>query len=270
MDRKNTCNQSESPQPEARIKEAVTQLVQSVSLSEQDSRRCLLGIHKQLKKRSITMKISHKKLTIAVAAAMITLGAATAFAAGQITSYVTSVNKNDAIENVAELKSKGKAALGTDLRIPEGFSNGLFFSTGFVTTVDALDADNNKVAAIPDVMAYYGDDENLYLDIQQPVTDADEEELIPVTTESYQNLTLTAYSSDYLFLPPDAVPSEEDQALEAEGKLFISYGSKEEERKTFLSVKWEEDGVIYLLSTFENKGIDEIIGIAKEVVDSEK
>lgn len=61
--------------------------------------------------------------------------------------------------------------------------------------------------------------------------------------------------------------NEEDLKLEEAGKLNISYGSSETERKSFKNVSWEKDGLKYLLFTFENKSLDDLINIAKAYID---
>ena len=74
----------------------------------------------------------------------------------------------------------------------------------------------------------------------------------------------------YLFLPPDAEPSAEDQKLEQEGKLYISYGTDEEVHEMYQMVSWEEDGLSYMLSTFSDAyGFEDLIQMAQEVIDTE-
>ena len=55
----------------------------------------------------------------------------------------------------------------------------------------------------------------------------------PDETAEYNGIALELTADNYLFLPPDAQPSAEDQELEQAGELYISYGTDKEERKTF-------------------------------------
>ena len=71
----------------------------------------------------------------------------------------------------------------------------------------------------------------------------------------------------YVFLPEGQEPSEEDKKLQEEGKLMISYGSDQEERKLFKSVNWSENGIDYTLFTFENVELNSMTAMAKEVID---
>ena len=72
----------------------------------------------------------------------------------------------------------------------------------------------------------------------------------------------------YIFLPPDGQPTKEESELEAEGELFISYGTDEREEKLFKSVAWKKEGLSYLLSTYdEDLDIDELLEMAREVIE---
>jgi len=85
--------------------------------------------------------------------------------------------------------------------------------------------------------------------------------------ESYQGITVKSLEQQYLMLPGDGEVSEADKKLEAEGKLVISYGSSKEERKEFKTISWSEEGIDYLLFTFDDVKLDTLSGMAKEVID---
>ena len=89
-------------------------------------------------------------------------------------------------------------------------------------------------------------------------------------TAEYNGIALELTADNYLFLPPDAQPSAEDQELEQAGELYISYGTDKEERKTFQVVSWEEDGLSYMISDFSGEyGFEDLLQMAKEVIDVE-
>ncbi|MBR5467628.1 MAG: hypothetical protein IKU80_00195, partial [Firmicutes bacterium] len=90
------------------------------------------------------------------------------------------------------------------------------------------------------------------------------------SSEEYNDITLKYSSNDYLFLPPDATPSEEDLALQEAGELFISYGTAEEERKVIENVTWVENDIYYTLMISDgNLGEDGLMEMAKEIIDAE-
>ena len=49
---------------------------------------------------------------------------------------------------------------------------------------------------------------------------------------------------------------------------MISYGSSEEERKVYRYVNWSENGMVYSLSSFDDMSCDDLMGLAKEVIDA--
>uniref|UniRef100_UPI000B1CD437 hypothetical protein n=1 Tax=Clostridium sp. NkU-1 TaxID=1095009 RepID=UPI000B1CD437 len=49
---------------------------------------------------------------------------------------------------------------------------------------------------------------------------------------------------------------------------MISYGSDKEERKVYRYVSWSENGMEYSLSSFDDLSCDDLIGMAKEVIDA--
>ena len=87
--------------------------------------------------------------------------------------------------------------------------------------------------------------------------------------EEYRGINLQVKVEQYLFLPPNKEPSESDKALSAEGKLFIGFGSSEEERKVFKNVSWIKDDLQYKLFTYSNKSLEEMVSLAKGIVDGD-
>ena len=69
---------------------------------------------------------------------------------------------------------------------------------------------------------------------------------MPIAEEKYGGVVLQGQEDHYLFLHPDTKPDEEDLKLQEEGKLFIGYGSAEEQRKVFRSVSWTGNDREYL------------------------
>ncbi len=86
----------------------------------------------------------------------------------------------------------------------------------------------------------------------------------------YNGVTLYYRSDVYKFVPPDYKLTEEDKELQEKGELVISYGSKDIEINTMLSVVWNKDGVGYcLIASDPAEDKDEFIALAKQAVDGE-
>lgn len=252
-----------------KLKERIRNNVDNRNLAEDTQERILENIHRQIDERSKTMKISKRKMIVTTAAALMVMGTITVMAAGKIVGIVGHSNRNDDILTVGELEKAAVKRLETDLEIPESLVDGSAFTDGQVAEQEGVDENQNVVSVYPEVYARYGEDEgcSITLSIMRPVTE------IPKTTvsynleEEYNGVNIQAKTDQYLFLPPDAKPSEADQALQAEGKLFIGFGSTEEERKVFKHVSWTKDGLEYRLFTYGDKNLEDMVSLAKGIID---
>lgn len=234
---------------------------------DMDEELRLLEIHKKLNKRSNCMKFKKNKL-VAVFTAMViitVLGAATAVAAGKITSLVSGTDKN--VNTITELREVSKDKMNASPKFPDKFSNGMAFVKGNISKVKGLDESNNQVITYSAASADYGENSQVILTAhvhQDAIPEGD----MPGQKEVYQGVELNSAEVQYLFLPADQEPCEEDKKLEEEGKLMISYGSDQEERKLFKSVNWSENGIVYQLFTFENIELNSLTAMAKEVINT--
>lgn len=249
------------------LREHIASELDRVEMTEMTKNHILSGIHVQIKERRYVMRNSKKKFIISAAAAILALGTISAIAAGRIVGLSSSTNPTEAIHSVVELKAKADKELGADINIAEALSDGSAFKEGYITEVSATDKDGNTVMTYPEVNIYYGAKREISMSIQKAVGGLPKEPIAAQMELDYQGIKIRAKEDQYLFLPPDATPSEKDLKLEEEGKLFISYGSSKEERQIFKNVSWTKDGVEYLLFTFGNKSIDEMIQMAKAYID---
>lgn len=245
------------------LREAVGSEVERISLAPDTSEKLLTEIHRQIGERRTIMKYPRKRVIAMIAAAIMVTGTITAIAAGKIVAYRSSVSLDEAFTSIEELKKEAAAKLGDGLVVAETLADGSAFSESFVTMVDRIDDSGNVASSYPEVMLSYGSDRGINVTISREA-DIDHEGrdgMRQETTE--QGIVLQAWEDSYLFLPPDAEPSEEDRALEAAGKLFISYGSEKEERQVFKYVQWTDGGFSYGMSTFQDVNLDELLELAK-------
>lgn len=255
-----------------KLKRELTEEICAVDFPKETEERILNHVHGQIKKRRIAMKISRKHTGIVLAAALVVIGSITAIGAGKIAFTSSGHSVSDEIQNIDELTAKAESELGEAVRIPESLGGEITFSSGIVNNVDAWDDEHNKVGSFPEAHVNYkdGQGKSLFaLTITKPLEGADGKKAADVT-ETYQELELYGRVDQYLFLPPEQEPTEEQKQLEAEGKLFISYGSSEVENETFTHVSWSEGELCYLLSSFEEIDLSEMMDWAKEVIDSGK
>lgn len=253
-----------------RLKQVINSELDRIQPDARAENRCLEEIHKKIEMRSKIMRFNKKKMVAALAAicTITVLGTATAIAGGKITSLMSSSSRNEAVHSKDELVRLAESQMGTVPKLIDTFSNGLAFNEGSVTKVQGMDENQNPLITYPELYAGYGENNRVSLGIYQHQDMIPQESSAPKKQEVYKNITLTACEDNYLFLPLDAKPSAEDSKLEEEGKLMISYGSDKEERKVYRYVNWNENGMEYSLSSFDDLSCDDLIAMAREVIDA--
>ncbi len=249
------------------LKRMLVSELDTVEMAEEEDRRVLAGIHQQIKERSNVMKFPKRKLIVAIVAAVAVTGTITAVAAGKIVGLSSGTNRNEAVYTAAEMEQLAQKHLDAKIHIAKELSDGSVFQEGNISKVKGVDETGSTVISYPRVSARYSSDGLIFLSIERLAAGIPKDTSPNLKEETYHGIVLGAREDQYLFLPPDASPGEEDRKLEAEGKLYISYGSSEVERKTFRNVHWEKDGITYLLNTFEDKSLDELFQMAKDFLD---
>lgn len=253
---------------EEAVKQTIETNVAAVDFSEHTENQILADVHRQLRKRRRIMKIRGKRTGIIIAAAVMALSGMTVFGAGKIAYLMSGHSINEELHDIDKLEKQAEARLGETVKLPETFSDGTAFTSGIVMEVSAHDAEGNKVDSYPEANVFYTN--GLNLSVSRPIQGINHQVNTALQSETYQDIQLCGKVDQYLFLPSDAEPSEEEKKLEEEGKLMISYGTSEAERKSFTTVSWDEGELHYLISTFEEKDLGDMMELAKEVIDSGK
>ncbi len=235
--------------------------VEHISWSDAQEQEGLRAIHRAIGERRTEMKFHGKKMMIAVAAALVAMGSITAIAAGTITGYYSGINHNDAIRSASELQEKGRKALGESLVIAEQLADGIGYQEGYVTEVQGRDDEQNVISSFPEISVFYGQDVNLSVNNGDHWNEEAMNHI--VYDETWEGIRFIGTQDNYLFLPPDQKPSPEDEALEQDGELYISYGSSQVEREVFKNLSWEQGGLRYMLFTSGDKTLEELAEMAK-------
>ena len=182
------------------------------------------------------MKFNMKKML--TAAAVICALSVTCYAAGQLGSVVSSSTNN--IRTFAGME-KAEKKLGFDAKYVETFANGMTFQYGGTGETYGQDEKGNTMGGKYKTMTVsYGDEKGnkmtLIIDGGSPYADAGVK-------------MAKGYSKDtFLFLPNEDALTEEYQAMQDKGEIFISYGTETVEWAEMEDYSWEEDGVYYALS----------------------
>lgn len=255
-----------------RIGRVLQESIREIPWSEQQEREGLRAVHAAMEERRMKMRFQGRKMVAAAAVILALTGTITAAAAGKITGLFSSTNKTDAVTSAGELEEKGKKEVGEELFVADALADGSRFQEGYVTEIQAVDDGGNTVGTYPEISIQYGDyffsviresDREIMDGNQKDASAADYEEW-------YEGICLTGREDDYLFLPPDQKPSEEDKSREGAGELYISYGAEKEERCVYKNMMWEKDGLSYTMVTSADKTLEEMAELAKAYMDSER
>lgn len=255
-------NKKYREEPEWRLQDIADQAAPSFQQTE----RMRVSIQKTIQETEGRMGMkrwSGRKMMVA-AAVIAVLGAGTAVAAGKI-AYLSSSIQTNQVDYASAGEVKASEKLDKKAKAVDEFSNGIQFENGYYTEVSAQDESGVQVAAYPSISVSYSD--GVFLDISKPVEGVESGAYPVVMSGEFDGVTVEVSTMEYLFLPPDERPSEEDEKRQEEGTLEISYGSQEEERKTYLGASWKEDGLTYNLMTMEH-GLtgEEILAMAGEII----
>lgn len=253
----------------SKLKKLIQSEVESMNLEGDAQKQILADIHNQLNERSKFMKFSKRKMMVIIVASAMMLGGVTAMASGKIAGWASHSDRNEDILTIGELEKAASDRLEANLVIPENLMDGSAFANGQINEIQGLDEKQNVMVTYPEVYAMYGEegDGSITLSISKSTMQIPEGTASYDSEEVYGGINLQAKTDQYLFLPLNAEPSEADKSLAAEGKLFIGTGSSEEERKVLKSVFWIKDGLEYKLFTYSNKSLEDMVTLAKGIID---
>lgn len=250
------------------IRQALAQRAEKVKVSPEDTRRMADFVHRRIEEENRMKRWSARKIAV-VAAAVCVLGTITAIAAGKVVSIGSDSSWNDAVYDYKEAKEM-KDLVGFEVKTPETFKNGYAFYAAIPVQNESKDADGNTVqtATSLDVIYHKKGMPDLFIGING--TDMQGGKPTGDQTATHGGVTVCYSCDNYRFVPPNYQMSEEEEKLVEAGELYISYGSSEVEDRQSKSMNWEDEGVFYSVSSFDNgMSAEEFFQMAAEIIDAE-
>lgn len=217
------------------------------------------------RRRPVWMKRAVAVLAVAA------LAAGGALAAGRVASISSHTYHDKAWATFVETERYAKK-IAPEMKYPEAFSNGYSFMEGNTETASKNDEDGNSLGLFTDLYLTYGKDgKTLYFEAGPTQDDLTYTSPFD-TVRNVGDVDVRYRAMENIFLPPDGseLPTEEEQAKADAGEINIGYGTETREEKTFYSVKWEEDGIQYSISTFDPGELTEedFFQMAAEVINA--
>ena len=217
------------------------------------------------------MKIRRIKLRrIAVlAAAVVMLLSVTVIAANIILGGRGGHSSN--IPSYYSIPSKDTILKDTGIApsIPESFSSGFVFDSGYIMYNEDFDTEGDSVQEYKGLQFdYKKNEEKITLFIDAAMAGVQVKD--PDVTKSYKSSELLYYSYINKLVPPDYKPTAEDQQAERDGSVILSYGSDKIELNNVQGVAWEYQGLNYeLLAMDIDISEDTLFEMAKEMIDAQ-
>jgi hypothetical protein len=212
-------------------------------------------------------KLDIKKLGITIAACL-TLFSVTALAAGEAAGIV-GWNRIDTRTRNFEDLPKIEEKAGMDITAVEAFSNGYTFEYMEVSEAKTQDAQGNDLRNFKGIDLTYTKEgqPDIYIGMD-PADMFGESPEGDTAVKEIEGITVYYNYSEYLNLPVDEEPSQEEREREAnERNFFISIGSDERYTNYTSSVNFEIDGVSYCLLGFDiDMTADELFEMAEEII----
>ena len=207
--------------------------------------------------------------TAAIAAAVMALLCATAFASGII--YTAWGSGHSYFPDYTGIPSRQtlQRDIGFATDVVEAFSNGYRYKSGYIVRNRAYGADGKVAMRYPGLHCYYAKDgARVDLDIEEDFGGFDED---IETAEVYAGCELKYDAYLNKFVPADYRLTEQDKLDEASGKYVFSYGNPTVEIDAVQLVLWRDAGLNYTICVMDSElGRDELIQMAKEIIDNQE
>lgn len=249
------------------IKRELNHAVKNMEPSQQLFFNIKNQVRLQEEKRMKKNLFASKKLKAAVVVGALCVMSFTCYAAMKMTGYSShSYREWNDLPTAEEVQKK----VDFTPKFVEKFSNGFEFKDASVGAISGVDDDFNKVTEEHKMVTFdYQRGEEIIAITNREVSDeiggdySTFDETVDLGNDIEGHYNMQAYK----FFPPDVTPSDEDLEAQKAGELEISYGSSEIEEMNIQSFFWEEDGIVYEMTSLgANIDKDGLIQMAKEII----
>jgi len=219
----------------------------------------------QITEEARIMKFNKRRVAVVAAVACMMIGT-TVFAAGHIASYRSLSNPHDTINDYDTAIEKS-AELGSELTIPEEFSNGYKFNSANVDGRQGLDENGNVLVQTDDFTAKYLKDGEPSINLFVNTIFEEDEERYAVDSKMIGDVEVYFNQATYKFVPTDYEFTDEDNANIDDPHYEISYGSDEVEVLAYSGVSFVLNDKYYSMFAWDsNMTADEWYEMAEELL----
>lgn len=219
-------------------------------------------------KEIVTMNVKKRTLRILIAAALICLLSASAYAAEQLRVTSLLSGKSVSSENYSDVRTAEKRT-GLKANVPEQFQNGFRFQK--VETEEGIGADDsgNQVLTYWELKVNYANDrgQSVSFVVHENLGELPQSERVPTEQRTIGGLEVTYCVDHYKLVPENYQLSEEEEQWARQPGNFISYGADTVVETSFANLSWEtEDGAYALLDWRAALDADTLFAMAEEII----
>ncbi len=221
----------------------------------------------QAKKEDKFMRRMNIKKAAVAAVMACALTGTVCVAAVKMSGYSTSSSSAlDESENFDDISKYEKKA-DVNACAQESFANGFEFAAVNLKENQDFDEQGNETESYKEVhISYEKDGKNISYLVKKGdrvYTETDLARLQPVESDG---VTYYFVQDRYLFVPAGYEATEEEKAMQEEGKLFISEGAEEREENVMTHLSWNAGGQSHsLFGSDLGMSADELIEMAKQM-----
>ena len=209
-----------------------------------------------------------KKAAAAVAMCCLMIGTVV-LAAGKITSVYSHNALGTEVESYGEVEALEKEA-GYEVVAKEQFGNGFTFAGGEIVDNEGMDESGNAVSSWKGIDLTYHDDagRSVFVAMEPASSPSQDLSVNTLETRTFHGTEVYYDRIEQKLVPPDYVPTEEEQARsENDPQFMISYGSDEISTKFISEVCFNAGDVRYFILSFDEISADELYSMAEELLE---
>lgn len=266
---------NEWEQTDRAAKDALSDICDRIEASDNLKQRIESRIESvSVKEEHYMKRISMKKVIIGVAAACLMVGTVCIAGSG-MKIYIGGTSAVPDYREIEELK-KVEAEAGFEVKAVSDFTNGFTMDGIHIGDLELQNEAGQTESKGKDVKVMYQKNDELIMLSVRKIFDTESEEGLmnettPDKTLQVGDTRVVFTQTTNKFVPPDYELTEEDKANMEKEDYNLAYGSSEVEINQGYHAIWVEDGIVYSFYGSDlSLSPDDMLGMAKEVIESEK
>lgn len=226
-------------------------------------------LNKRLKNRMEGMDMKNRHFTVkkavVLAAVCCLLVGTVGIASSGAATYLASTNLLDAYTDFSQLE-KVEKKVGYEVRALETFQNAYTFQSMNIVDGKELDTEGNVIAKYQEISMEYENQSGSVIHFDMQKDRMEESTRVPDKTIGISGVELSYCADHYKWVPVDyELTAEDERNLERED-YHISYGADEISEDIVTYASWKQDGIEYLLMSYEEIPMEVFVQMAEELI----